>query len=953
MFDGVRACDTAGESIDIGSAKCRAVFAVLALSAGKTVTVDRLVECVWGNEPPQKAEKTLQSYVSLLRSALDPHGVTIRRVGTAYVLELDPAAVDVLRFEREIDCGNAEGALGEWTGLPLAGLDAPGLEPVIAGLLERWQSATHADLTKQIDEGRSHDTIGRLTELTAEHPFQEDWWELLMTALYRVGRQADALAAYADARRHLVDELGVEPGPRLRELEADILRQDSAVEPFRRTHRPEPVEAESAPSSYVGPRRTNLPAARSGLIGREVALGEIRRTLADHRLVTITAGGGTGKTRLALAIGEAELSNHADGVWFADLTAVTAGDHVPTAIAGAVGLVLTRGDVTGQVIDYLSDHDALVIIDNCEHLIVHCAEFAGQLLARSGRTKLLATSRELLDIDGEHTVRLPPLAVDDGASAATKLFIERARAVDSTFDPSASERAAIVELCRRLDGLPLAIELAAARSNVMTAAELLAGIGDRFELLTTGRRRRSGPTLEETLDWSYALLDPQEQEMFRSLGVFSGTFDLDAVASVSQHDWPTAIALLESLIAKSLVVREQSDGPSRFRLLETTGAYAAEHLHRLNETERARDRHLDHYVSVCIPLVVGFLTNGAGHGLISDVANVRAALHWAVARGRWHDAGAILFGSAAAMRSNAEEVRSMVDACLPFVERTDIDLAFRLRYVRWDVCLQLDDWPSVMASVSDFEASDDALCCALGGLARGWTQMIPSPSTSLATLASAMGLAETLPDSVERDQIRGALHVLQGWAETALDRHEQALVHFEAARPLLSASSSVPDLLTLCLQSTIVTHVIVGDAPSALEMIPFLDGHHHVYLSDECRVVVDIALGDVEHALPLIRRHAADGATGKLSRKANDSLLLLALLAQAEGDEGTAKHLLLEAGDCRSPATIALSLYLADQLNVRAAFDAARLAASNEPYESGQRALQHLRAEIENRELAT
>lgn len=234
--------------------------------------------------------------------------------------------------------------------------------------------------------------------------------------------------------------------------------------------------------------------------------------------------------------------------------------------------------------------------------------------------------------------------------------------------------------------------------------------------------------------------------------------------------------------------------------------------------------------------------------------------------------------------------------------------------------------------------------------------MIPTPSTSLVTLAGAMGIAEALAASVETDQICGALHVLQGWAETALDRHDQALVHFEVARTLLSASSSVPDLLTLCLQSTIVSHVIVGDARSALDVIPVLDGHRHVYLSDECRVVVDIALGDLEHALPLIRQHASDGATGKLSRKANDSLLLLlllALLAQAEGDEGAAKHLLLEAGDCRSPATIALSLYLADQLKVRAAFDAARLAASNDPYESGQRALQHLRAEIERRQLAT
>ena len=471
-------------------------------------------------------------------------------------------------------------------------------------------------------------------------------------------------------------------------------------------------------------------------------------------------------------------------------------------------------------------------------------------------------------------------------------------------------------------------------------------------MLETGRRRRTGPTLAETLDWSYGLLEPDEQELFRSLGVFAGSFDLDAVASVSVHDWSRAIALLESLIAKSLVVKEPSDGRSRFRLLETTGEYATNHLRQSNEMNQVRDRHLDHYVSVSAPLNVGFLTNGSGQGLISDVANLRAAFHSAAERGRWRNAGTICFGSAAAMRSNADEVRTLVDACLPVVEETDTRLAFRLRYVRWDMCMQLDDWSAARSMVPEFEDSSDVLCRSMGGLARGFIQMTHNPSASLATLVGAMTIAETLPEMVEKDQISGALHVLQGWAEVALDRPQEALRHFETARRLLSAANSIPDLLTLCLQSTIITQVIVGDPRAALDVIPLLDGHHHVYVSGECRAVVDLALGDRDHTLPLIRRHATDGVTGKLSRKANDSLLLLALLAQAEGNDHAARELLLEAGHCRSPATIALSLHLADQLSIRAAFNDARLAASDDPYESGQRALRYLRSEIERRGLS-
>ena len=226
---GLEVTNGHGQTIDLGPPQCRALFATLALTPNQPVAVTRLITCLWGEEPPRTVDKTLQSYVSVLRRSLTPHDVSIERVGAAYVLRLDPSAVDVVRFEQALTAGDVATALGEWTGTPLLGLDLPALDPVVARLTERWQGAVETHLADLIDGGRSQDAIGRLTELAAEMPYRERLWELLMTALYKVDRQADALAAYGEARRNLVDGLGVEPGRRLRELEAAILRQDPAL----------------------------------------------------------------------------------------------------------------------------------------------------------------------------------------------------------------------------------------------------------------------------------------------------------------------------------------------------------------------------------------------------------------------------------------------------------------------------------------------------------------------------------------------------------------------------------------------------------------------------------------------------------------------------------------------------------------------------------------------------
>ena len=288
LLGGVRASDDSGVAVDVGPAKCQAVLAALALRPGAVVPVSRIVDMVWGEEPPRTAEKTLQSYVTRLRKGLGADSIV--REGAAYRLAVDPAAVDVARFQRLLDAGDVEAALAEWSGRPMAGLDAAGLGPAVDGLVEQWIGAVEAGLAYHVDVDPAR-AIGPLTELVANHPFRESLSALLMTALYRVGRQADALAVYRATREQLVEELGVEPGPQLRELELQILAHDEVLDRAR------------PPRGIRG--RGNLPRRPSHLIGRDDQVGLVGEALNSAAVVTLVGPGGIGKTRLAVAAAQA------------------------------------------------------------------------------------------------------------------------------------------------------------------------------------------------------------------------------------------------------------------------------------------------------------------------------------------------------------------------------------------------------------------------------------------------------------------------------------------------------------------------------------------------------------------------------------------------------------------------------------------------------------------------
>jgi predicted ATPase/DNA-binding SARP family transcriptional activator len=694
-----------GRALAVGGPRVRALLIRLALQPGASVPADALADGLWGDAPPADQANALQSLVSRLRRVL-PDPALVASGPAGYRLAVEPDAVDALRFERlagegrrtlaeERDPDTAarllRDALALWRGPALADAAAAGVPYAAApaARLEGLRLAAREDLCEaELAAGRARAALTDAEALAAEEPLRERPLALLIRARYAAGRQAEALSAYEAYRARLADELGVDPSPELRELHLAVLRADPSLAVDRRT------------------RAGNLRAALTSFVGRDEELRLIAKRLSEGRLVTLTGPGGAGKTRLAVTAAAGVADDYPGGVWLVELASVGTPDDVPQAVLGTVcpgvgggtGMLESRArppvaarDATGLLAEAFPDAATLLILDNCEHLVGAAARLAERLLGVRPRLRVLATSREPLAVLGEALCPVPPLAVPGPgepvasveSAAAVRLFADRAAAVRPGFAVGEGNAGAVVEICRRLDGLPLAIELAAARLRTLTPAQLAARLHDRFRLLTGGSRTAMPrhQTLRAVVAWSWELLSDAERELAERLAVFAGGAGgatPASVAGVTGVSEAEALELLASLSDKSLlhaVDDDESREEPRFRMLETLREYGLERLAERGRVREARDAHAAYFVRLAEAAEPQL--RGPGQlewvdRLIAEHDNLLAALH--------HTAtgdGAVAIRLAAAlgmfwtMRGNHAESANWLDMALtaPGAER--------------------------------------------------------------------------------------------------------------------------------------------------------------------------------------------------------------------------------------------------------------------------------------------
>ncbi|NES15063.1 MULTISPECIES: BTAD domain-containing putative transcriptional regulator [Micromonospora] len=630
-----------GRQVEIGGARLRRLLILLALEVGRTVTVEALTDALWADTAPTDPTNAVQSLVSRLRRAL-PATSALHSAHGGYRLELPREAVDAYRFERLAregqralragDPATATSCLAEalslWRGPALADASDTRYAAAAAARLEELRLSALEDRAEaDLVSGRADQLVAEMEELAARHPLRERTRALLMNALYATGRQAEALRSYEDFRARLAEELGVDPSPRVRDLHVAMLRRDPALTPAAvPLTRAAPAGAPAATSAdRPGPPQAPGPATRPGnlraplttFVGRDAELRRLAGQLRDGRLVTLVGPGGAGKTRLATTLAGTLADAHPGGAWLVELAAVTDPDDVPQVVVRALGLReagLLEGpgprDLLDQLVEAFSVAPALLVLDNCEHLVDAAARLVDELLGRCPELRIVATSREPLGIAGEALCPVPPLALPAPAatvaeaveSPAVQLFVNRAVAVRPGFAVTDANVAAVCEVCRRLDGLPLAVELAAARTRTLPVEELAARLSDRFRLLTGGSRTAMPRhrTLRAVVAWSWDLLEPDERRLAQRLAVFPGAVTPESAARLC--DLPPAIApaaldLLAALVDKSLLQR--LDGPHpRYRMLETIREYGLERLAEQDEVGAARRAHAEYFLEL-------------------------------------------------------------------------------------------------------------------------------------------------------------------------------------------------------------------------------------------------------------------------------------------------------------------------------------------------------------------
>ncbi|MFI5806904.1 AfsR/SARP family transcriptional regulator [Streptomyces sp. NPDC051561] len=684
-----------GEELDAGPVQQRVMLAVLLLHANRPVSRGKLIEAVWGTAAPGRAVNLLQRHAAGLRRVLEPGRQArapsrlLKWTEAGYVLTVPAGGVDLDVLTEQMERGRSARAAGDlpaaaeelhaalklWRGRLCEGLASPLLDAERDRLEEHRLGVLEERVELDLALGADADLVGELRRLIAAHPLRERLHGLLMRALHRAGRQAEALKAYQEARRLLADELGIEPGAELRRVHEQILAADAALDPpttadpspedgrhpygveprrpekrvpgSRRPgnqgpgqHRPgsqthgnnaraRQTSAEQAPAREPPAHQPpgNLPTELTSFVGRQHELDRLHALLATHRLVTLTGVGGVGKTRLGLRAALNLQPAFRDGVWLVELSGLSDPGLVAHAVATALDIHYQTGRAPlVSLIRHLRDREVLLVLDDCEHLLHACAVLVDTLLRAATRLRVVVTSRQPLAIDGEHLFPVAPLRVppdatharevppgpasgaycapDDEDTAALTLFAHRARAtVPCGFPMSPETTETVTRICRRLDGIPLAIELAAGRLRTLSPEQLLARLDDRFRVLTTARPTAlpRHQTLQATVCWSFHLCTDDERLLWARLSTFTDTFDLEAAESVcAGADLPTTeiLDLVEGLVDKSVLIREESEGDIRFRLLETLREYGRTQIGDAGLRTALRRRHRDHYLAL-------------------------------------------------------------------------------------------------------------------------------------------------------------------------------------------------------------------------------------------------------------------------------------------------------------------------------------------------------------------
>ncbi|MFF3084739.1 BTAD domain-containing putative transcriptional regulator [Streptomyces nojiriensis] len=614
-----------GSGVAVGGTRLRALLILLALEPGRVVGTELLVDGIWQDAPPAGAANALQALVSRLRRALPAVEVAAHPAG--YRLVVEPDAVDVVRFERLASAGRGalardpaaaarllREALELWRGPALLDVAASAsFRAPVTRLSELRMAALEDRIEADLRVGRGRELTGELTSLVAEHPLRERLVGALMRALVAAGRPAEALTAYGRAREALAEELGADPSPELSALHTAVLRGQVEVPagppPPTTAGRPPGPDAPTPPSPPSPP--TNLRDALASFVGRDEDLGQVTSLIGRFRLTTLIGPGGAGKTRLALQSARPLLARFPDGVWLVELGPLDAAADVAPAVLNALALrdqAPAAGDPLDRLTAALRTRTALLVLDNCEHLVEAAAATADRLLGACPGLRILATGREPLGLTGEalwpvRPLDLPPEGADAARAmtyAAVQLLNDRAAAARSGFAVTEENAPAVTRICRALDGMPLAVELAAARLRTMSAEQLAARLDDRFRLLTGGARTapRQHRTLRAVVDWSWELLTEAERVLLRRLAAFPGGATVETAEGICAGGPVEAydvLDLITSLADKSLLV---TAGDGRYRMLETIRAYGLERLEEAGEREAVRRAHAAYFTGL-------------------------------------------------------------------------------------------------------------------------------------------------------------------------------------------------------------------------------------------------------------------------------------------------------------------------------------------------------------------